>query len=328
MLGDSSGKLFVLEEDRDAALSGTKTPEPLVLHVNVGDCIRVNLRNGTPAGPVSFHADMLAYDPMDSQGVAAGFNPPQGVIPGGVRTYTFFAHPDIGETVSLVRDWGNVLENPGLGLYGAIIVGPTGATYTHPLTGEDVSMKASWRVDVHPRSGPSYRDFSLFIQDQDEVIGTHIMPYTEEVRGVVGLSYWAEPLQARLEIDGDTSKVFSSDVHGDPSTPIMEAFAGDLLRIHVLVPFSEQAHVFTLEGHQWPLEPGRRGTDMLSSVQIGGMEAITIAPDRGAGGRLRLPGDYLYGDHREPYREAGLWGLLRVYSSDAAIVGLLPLAPR
>jgi hypothetical protein len=43
------------------------------------------------------------------------------------RAYTSFAHAEVGETAALVRDTANVLENPGLGLYGAIIVGPRGA---------------------------------------------------------------------------------------------------------------------------------------------------------------------------------------------------------
>jgi hypothetical protein len=93
----------------------------------------------------------------------------------------------------------------------------------------------------------------------------------------------------------------------------------------VLVPFSEQAHVFTLEGHQWRLEAGRPGSDLVSSLQVGALEAITIQPLGGAGGALGLPGDYLYGDHRELFREAGLWGLMRVYAVDEAGVGLLPL---
>jgi len=36
-----------------------------------------------------------------------------------------------------------------------------------------------------------------------------------------------------------------------------------------------------------------------------------------AGGPAQLAGDYLYGDHRAPYQEAGLWGLFRVYKHDA-----------
>lgn len=328
MLGGSKGKLYVLQEDKAAVLSGAKPPEPLVLHVSVGDCVIIHLTNETPAGPVSFHADMLAHDPRDSQGVSAGFNPPQVVAPGETRTYTYFADPEVGETAALVRDWGNVLENPGLGLYGAIIIGPRGAAYRHPVTGEDMSLKAGWRVDVYPPAGPPYRDFALFIQDQDEIIGTHLMPYSEHVKGVVGLNYQAEPLQRRLAKVKDPSKVFRSDVHGVPATPLMEAFIGDTVKVHVLVPFSEQAHVFSLEGHQWPLEPGRAGTTMLSSVQAGGMGALSLMLAHGAGGRAGLPGDYLYGDHREPYREAGVWGIFRVYAPGATGAGVRPLSAR
>lgn len=139
------------------------------------------------------------------------------------------------------------------------------------------------------------------------------MPYVEQVQGVVGLNYRTEPLAPRLRRERDSSQVFRSARHGDPATPLMEAVAGDGVRIHVIAPFSEQAHVFTVEGHEWPFEPGRAGTDMLASVQVGGLEAITIHLAAGAGGRDGLPGDYLYGDHREPYREAGLWGIFRVY---------------
>ena len=100
------------------------------------------------------------------------------------------------------------------------------------------------------------------------------------------------------------------------------------MKIHVLAPYSEQAHVFTVEGHQWPLEPGRAGTDMLDSVQLGGLDALTLVLEGGAGGRSALPGDYVYGDHREAYREAGLWGLLRVYPPGQQGSGLLPLPDR
>ena len=141
------------------------------------------------------------------------------------------------------------------------------------------------------------------------------------------MNYRAEPLQARLAREGDTSQVFSSEVHGDPATPIMEAIAGEEVRAHLLVPFSDQAHIFTMEGHQWPLEPGRIGTDMLDSVQAGGMEALSIKLAHGSGGRTNVPGDYIYGDHREPYRGAGIWGLFRVYAPDADVATIRPIPP-
>lgn len=299
MLKEAPGKIYVLDAEKEMFRKGGKAVEPLVLHVNVGDCIVVNLRNET-GGAISFHADMLAVDPQTSLGVAAGNHPTQTVQPGATRPYTYFADPAVGETVALVRDWGNVIENPRLGLYGAIIVGPRGASYSDPVTGEDMSLKAGWRVDVHPRPEgtrtPGYRDFALFLQDEDALIGTAAMPYRENVEGVVGLNYGAQPL--------------------------LEAFVGDAMKVHVLVPFSEQAHVFTLEGHRWPQEVGLIGSNLLSAVQVGALEAITLVPLDGAGGEGGQPGDYLYGDHREPFREAGLWGGLRVYSMQAEAVGL------
>jgi hypothetical protein len=326
MLAGAKGKLYVLEEDKAAVLSGAKAAEPLTLHVNVGDCLVISLANETQDGSASFHADLLAADPANSLGVEAGLNPPQVTPPGETRVYTYYAHPEVGETAAMIRDWGNVLENPGLGLYGAIIVGPTGATYTNPETGEDMALKAGWRVDVHPPAGPGYRDFSLFIQDDDAIIGNAVMPYSEQVKGVVGLNYRAESLLARLDRVEDSSSVFNSEVHGDPVTPLLEAYVGDVVKIHVIVPFSEQTHVFTLEGHQWPLEPARPGSDLLSSIQVGALEVITISPVQGAGGPAGLPGDYLYGDHREPYRDAGLWGIFRVYAPGVPGPKLLPLA--
>ena len=266
----------------------------------------------------------MAYDPLDSMGIAAGFNPPQTVAPGETRTYTFYAHPEIGETTALVRDWGNVLENPRLGLYGAVIIGPEGASYTDPVTGEEIS--SGWRADVHPPAGGSYRDFALFMQD--EVIGTHLMPYSEAVAGVTALNYRLAPLASRLLADPDRSLVFGPETHGDPATPLLEAYAGDGVRLHVMVPYSEQAQVFSIEGHQWRLEPGLAGSNLISAVQVGALEAITVVIEAGAGGRSGLPGDYLYGDHREPNREAGLWGVLRVYGPSQPRVPLVPLPGR
>lgn len=336
MLGKEVGKIYLLQADKAALASGDKAAEPLVLHVNVGDCIIVHLTNETKNGPVSFHADLLAGDPKSALGVEAGFNPPQTVPVGQNGVYTYFAHPEVGETVALVRDWGNVLENPRLGLYGAIIVGPPGATYRDPVTGADLAGQASWRVDVHPPNAPAYRDFTLFLQDEDPVIGTHIMPYSEQVRGVVGLNYGVcrpEDKRTGRQEGKKTGRQEdnSTDLVEDKKTAsllpvflssclLMEAFAGDPLRVHILVPFSEQAHVFTLEGHRWLQEP-RPGANLLSAVQVGALEAITIIPIGGA----NAPGVYRFGDQRAPYREAGLWGLFQVYTPGTDQRTLQPL---
>jgi hypothetical protein len=170
-------------------------------------------------------------------------------------------------------------------------------------------------VDVHPPDESSYRDFALFFQDEDALIGTQIMPYSDRVEGVVGLNYTSEPLAKRLAQDPDPATVFVCSIRGDPATPVLHTFVGDNVRIHVFAPFSEQNQVFAVEAHRWQLEPDIPGSDTVGAVQFGGSEVVDIRIASGAGGLSQAPGDYLYGDHRGPYIEAGLWGVLRVHAT-------------
>ena len=97
----------------------------------------------------------------------------------------------------------------------------------------------------------------------------------------------------------------------DPATPIIEVHAGDPVRIHVFGASSEQNGMFTLEKHEWPIEPFLPGADMISVVEFAGSEGIdAFVPS--AGGRYALPGDYVYGNARLPYSQSGQWGYLRV----------------
>ena len=109
-------KIYTLEEDVSQVASGIH-PMPLTLRANVGDCIKVKLTNRMKEGRASFSAISLAFDPKDSLGANVGNNPgDQTVAPGENRTYTYYADPFIGETASLVWDWGNIVVNPRNGL--------------------------------------------------------------------------------------------------------------------------------------------------------------------------------------------------------------------
>src|SRR5262249_50702894 len=152
MLPGARGKLYVLRQDASAVRSGRKVPEPLVLRVNVDDCMVIHLTNET-AGSVSFDAAMLAHDPLDR--IVTG--------PAQRRSYPSSADHGLGEAPVLLRDSANVMEIPRLGLSAAIIVGPRGAKYRNPATGEDMSTKAGWRADVIPATGRPYRDFVLLL---------------------------------------------------------------------------------------------------------------------------------------------------------------------
>jgi hypothetical protein len=43
----------------------------------------------------------------------------------------------------------------------------------------------------------------------------------------------------------------------------------------------------------------------------------------GAGGTIRATGDYFYGDARQPFSEAGMWGIFRVLPAGSAALATI-----
>ena len=331
-------KIYVLEEEA-SKVAGEMRPMPLTLRANVGDCIKVKLTNKMKDSRASFSAFSLAFDPKDSQGVNLGNNPgDQTVAPGASRTYTYYADPFLGETQSLVWDFGNVAMNVRNGLFGAVIIGPEGSQYRDPKTGKDVSRKNTWVADVIvDRTIPgnetrsNYRDVALLFQDEDNIIGTSFMPYVQNVAGLVGVNYRAEPyLYREEELGCSLGRMFQPcevDDPQDPATPIIEAHAGDPVRIHVFGASSEQNGMFSIEKHEWPIEPFMPGADEISVVEFAGSEGLDVFLPS-AGGPFALPGDYTYNNQRLPYSQSGQWGYFRVLpTGDQRILPLKGAAP-
>jgi len=318
-------KIYVLDEDVATVASGLQ-PMPLTLRANVGDCLKVKLTNKMKEGRASFSALGLAFDPKDSLGANVGNNPgEQTVAPGESRVYTYYADPFIGETASLVWDWGNVMTNPRNGLYGGIVIGPKGATYRDPKTGADISTKNSWVADVIVdrsiqgyENRQNYRDAALFFQDEDNIIGTSFMPYVQNTAGLTAVNYRSEPYKFRESNGCTLGKVFqpcSVDKPESIATPLIEAHAGDPVRIHVFGASNEQNGMFSVEKHEWPIEPFMRGADQISVVEFSASETLdAFIP--AAGGSFRLPGDYVWSNQRLPYAQSGQWGLMKVLPHD------------
>jgi FtsP/CotA-like multicopper oxidase with cupredoxin domain len=330
LVANPTGKIFMLEGDKSRVATGGQ-PMPLTLHVNVGDCIKVKLKNEMKEHRASFSADQLAFDPNDSQGVNVGLNKgDQTVAPGKSRTYTFYAHPDLGEVAALVWDWGNFVNSVRDGLFGAIIVGPKGSQYRDPKTGKNVSLENAWTVDVIvDRTIPEnahrsdYRDASLFFQDEDNIIGTAFMPYLQQIGGLTGVNYRSEPWEYRFEEGCEEGNMYTPCVagEGDPATPTIVAHSGDPVRINVFGAFNEQNQMFAIEGHQWPLKPNMKGADLMGSAEFGSAENLEVRIT--AGGPYHLPGAYVWQNHRMPFSQAGQWGYLRVLpSGDSRILPL------
>ena len=332
-IANPEAKIYALEEEITKVAEGAQ-PMPLTLRANVGDCLKVNLKNKMKTSRASFSAISLAFDPKDSLGANVGNNKgDQTIAPGESRMYTYYADPFLGEISSLVWDWGNVMVNPRNGLFGAVVIGPKGAKYRDPKTGADISTKNSWVADVIiDRSVPgnemrmNYRDAALFFQDEDNIIGTSFMPYVQNVAGLTGVNYRSEPYKYREEAGCSLGKMFQpcvADKPEDPVTPIIETHAGDPVRIHVFGANNEQNQMFSVEKHEWPIEPYMRGADQISVVEFSGSETID-AFIASAGGPYRLAGDYVWSNQRLPYSQSGQWGYLRVLP--AGDQRLLPLS--
>src|SRR4051812_12581479 len=299
-----------------AALVNNKTtfqPEPLVLHADAGECITVHLTNARLLARASFHVAKLEHG-IGSSGVDIGFNSEQTVAPGGSQDYRFYA-PDAATGAALISDFGddNAQRN---GLYGAIVISPPGSSFTDPVTGALKSIGT--KVDVPPPNGNDYRDFTLLFSDADPRIGQNAMPYPIDVRGPSLINYHSAQLL------NDTGGAFGTGA-GTPSTPLLQAYAGDAVRVHALVvPTSEQMHVFGLGGIPWPTDFALTGSQMVSAAGFGPWE--TVEARIGAGGMTQSTGDFFYGDMRRPFTEGGMWGLQRVYSPGDPSCPIQPLS--
>ena len=69
--------------------------------------------------------------------------------------------------------------------------------------------------------------------------------------------------------------------------------------------------MFTIEGHEWPIEPFMEGADMISTVEFASSEGLDVFLSS-AGGRNAMSGDYVWANGRLNYAQSGQWGYFRV----------------
>ena len=150
------------------------------------------------------------------------------------------------------------------GGFGTIVIEPVGSTYHDPKTGKQV--RSGPLVDIRTAEpvgfgvNGSFRE--LVVQLNDTVphtvnIVTEGNPPGQPIEVALeagrrcrspcrkkipmspmafpegthttggGLNFKVEPISSRLAFNPDTSKLFSSEVHGDPYTPMVRAYLGD-----------------------------------------------------------------------------------------------------
>jgi hypothetical protein len=344
---DANGVIYALTSDVAAIRAGTKRVEPLVLRANARDCVQITLRNQVPAGSLyggtraGFDLGLLQSNPQTSGGGAVGLNPDTTVGAGQAITYQYFADQQLG--TAIFRNIGSEVSQRHGG-YGLLIVEPQGASWSNSSDGSPLGATAtSAQAIIRVPNSIRFREFALTMETTDQHLGRSIVPYQDVVAGAgvnssftagnppvadkgwSDISYSSEPLTVRLGLTSsppnpspDYSTAFSSAAHGDPATPLFRSYAGDPVVFRVGVGASDQFHTFTLGGHVFPKEPNMwngstdRRSSMLTSRAITAGETL----DAVMVGASDLPspsaGDYRYGDTRQQFTAAGLWGIFRV----------------
>jgi hypothetical protein len=289
----------------------TDTRTPLVIRVNKGECLRVNLtslRSGTNANKRSgYSVGELLFDPQRSYGAAIGLNHDSTVAPGATRTYEYYADKELGLTLAL--NFADTSSLP-LGAWGGVVVEPAGSTYRspgtlNPLPGGGAGIQADIVKD-----GLASREFVALFMDAEDEMNQDRMPYPDQPEFTNSLSYSNERWSLRNFIN-DPANVFRSSLHGDPRT-VVAVPKGASLIYRAGAPWAEMPHLPTLEGHRYRQEPGMPGSEVLWNDVLAPGMTLNMEYMGGAGGDLQAPGDYLFLERSQNFLQTGLWNILRV----------------
>lgn len=331
---DPEGRFFVLKEELER-YGGLESyiqkveeqkikVEPLVIRANAGDCIELRTTNLLPefleenafqlrtrTDIVGHHVHLVKFDTITSDGAANGWNNIAGARKYETLVERFFADEELRTVFFHDHLFANSHQQHGV--FGALIIEEAGATFHNIRTGEE--LRFGTQAVIKRRNGTSFREFALFVHDfaflfdkkgnplnAPEVAGSHDDP------GVMGINYRAEPMRERLKCHEDPAYIFSSFVHGDPATPILETYPGDELMIRLVDGAHEEQHVFNITGMSWRKELADEKSPLAASQTIGVSEAFNLNVKE-----AYQAGDYLYYFGGIDDAWLGLWGIIRVY---------------
>ncbi len=285
----------------------TNTRTPIVVRVNKGQCLQVNLTNLRTSRRSGFSVGELLFDPQRSYGAAIGLNYDSTVGPGSTRTYEYYADKDLGLTLAL-----NLADSDSLavGAWGGVVVEPEGSTYRspgtlNPLPGGGVGIQADIVKD-----GLATREFVALFMDAEDEMNQDRMPYPPQPEFTNSVSYSNEPWSLRNFI-ADPANVFRTALFGDPRH-VVTVPKGASLIYRAGVPWAETPHLPTVEGHRYLQEPGMPGSEVLWNDVLAPGMTLNMEYIGGAGGDLQAPGDYLFLERSQNFLQTGLWNILRV----------------
>ena len=331
---DPEGRFFVLKEDLER-YGGLESyirmveeqkieVEPLVIRANAGDCIELRTTNLLPefleanafqlrtkTDIVGHHVHLVKFDTITSDGAANGWNNIAGARKYETLVERFFADEELRTVFFHDHLFANAHQLHGV--FGALVIEEAGATFHDIRNGEE--LRSGTQAVIRRRDGSSFREFALFVHDfaflfdkDGEPLNPPAVPGSHDDPGVMGINYRAEPMPERLKREGDPAYIFSSFVHGDPATPVLETYPGDELMIRLIDGAHEEQHVFNVTGMSWRKEVADQKSPLAASQTVGVSEAfnLNITEPYHAGDSL-----YYYGGTDDVW--LGLWGIIRAY---------------
>lgn len=331
---DPEGRFFVLKEELERC-GGLESyirmveeqkiqVEPLVIRANAGDCIELRTTNLLPeyleenafqlrtrTDIVGHHVHLVKFDTITSDGAANGWNNIAGARKYETLIERFFADEELRTVFFHDHLFANAHQFHGV--FGALVIEEAGATFHDICSGEE--LKFGTKAVIRRRDGTSFREFALFVHDfanlfdkDGKPLNPPVVPGSHDDPGVMGINYRSEPMRERLKKHEDPAYIFSSYVHGDPATPVLETYPGDELMIRLIDGAHEEQHAFNITGMSWRKEPADERSPLAASQTTGVSEAFNF--------NVKEPyqsGDYLYYFGGIDDAWLGLWGIVRVY---------------
>lgn len=332
---DPQGRFFVLKEDLeyhgglDSYIRKVEEHkicvEPLVIRANAGDCIEIRFTNLLPeyieespfqmetlTDIVGYHVHLVKFDTIVSDGAANGWNNIAGARKYETLIERFFADTELRTVFFHDHLFANSHQMHGV--FGAMIIEEAEATFHSPRSGKE--LRRGTKAVIRRKDGTSFREFALFVHDfaflfdkDGNALNPPAVPGSHDDPGVMGINYRCEPMRERLKKHEDPAYIFSSLVHGDPATPILETYPGDEIVIRLLDGAHEEQHVFNITGMSWQREIADPHSPIAASQTIGISEAFNLRITK-----KYAPGDYLYYFGGIDDAWLGLWGILRAYN--------------
>jgi hypothetical protein len=338
---------------------------------------------------LSTHVHLVRFDELATDGTSVGWNYVQAPMVGQTWNYKWFV--DVALRTVYFHDHQNPNTHQQHGLWAAMNVEPTSSVWTDPKDGaklvppycdgltlpaiaqpEGAQTPACYGVgsvaDIVVPGLTGFREFTVNYSDfvpMQDAAGKPINPPGEPDeyaadQGGMGINYRNEPFPTRVNSSRTGNKnepayVFSSAVHGDPSTPIFKAYQGDPVMFRFMGGAHEEGHNFTLSGHRWLHEPDDPNSNLYDSqfvmiseffnMDVSGTQIVKRGTKTQAVERSReaaetdygqtyilpsgagAPGDYLYSSQPLNDLWMGMWGIFRVPAKRLPDLQPLPTRP-